>query len=195
MANDNNIQPMADDSQIVLYQPDDSIRLEVKLDQDTVWLTQAQMTELFRTTRNNITMHIRNIFKEKELDEKSVCKESLHTAADGKRYRTKIYNLDVIISVGYRVKSPIGTRFRQWANAVIKQYLLQGYSVNRHLIALQENIDKRMTHIEMSRLSSNSSLISLFGLRPLLQRWSSSKVISILQELLWRTLFVLPIIE
>ena len=78
MANDNNIQPMADDSQIVLYQPDDSIRLEVKLEQDTVWLTQAQMTELFRTTRNNITMHIRNIFKEKELDEKSVCKESLH---------------------------------------------------------------------------------------------------------------------
>ena len=148
MANDNNIQPMADDSQIVLYQPDDSIRLEVKLEQDTVWLTQAQMTELFRTTRNNITMHIRNIFKEKELGEKSVCKESLHTAADGKRYRTKIYNLDVIISVGYRVKSPIGTRFRQWANAVIKQYLLQGYSVNRHLIALQENIDKRMTHIE-----------------------------------------------
>ena len=148
MANDNNIQPVADDSQIVLYQPDDSIRLEVKLDQDTVWLTQAQMTELFRTTRNNITMHIRNIFKEKELDEKSVCKESLHTAADGKRYRTKIYNLDVIISVGYRVKSPIGTRFRQWANAVIKQYLLQGYSVNRHLIALQENMDKRMTHIE-----------------------------------------------
>ena len=148
MANDNNIQPMADDSQIVLYQPDESIRLEVKLDQDTVWLTQAQMTELFRTTRNNITMHIRNIFKEKELDEKSVCKESLHTATDGKRYRTKIYNLDVIISVGYRVKSPIGTRFRQWANAVIKQYLLQGYSVNRHLIALQENMDKRMTHIE-----------------------------------------------
>ena len=148
MANDNNIQPMADDSQIVLYQPDDSIRLEVKLEQDTVWLTQAQMTELFRTTRNNITMHIRNIFKEKELDEKSVCKDSLHTAADGKRYRTKIYNLDVIISVGYRVKSPIGTRFRQWANVVIKQYLLQGYSVNRHLIALQENMDKRMTHIE-----------------------------------------------
>ena len=146
--NDNNIQPVADDSQIVLYQPDDSIRLEVKLEQDTVWLTQAQMTELFRTTRNNITMHIRNIFKEKELDENSVCKESLHTAADGKRYRTKIYNLDVIISVGYRVKSPIGTRFRQWANAVIKQYLLQGYSVNRHLIALQENMDKRMTHIE-----------------------------------------------
>ena len=158
MANDNNIQPMADDSQIVLYQPDDSIRLEVKLEQDTVWLTQAQMTELFRTTRNNITMHIRNIFKEKELDEKSVCKESLHTAADGKRYRTKIYNLDVIISVGYRVKSPIGTRFRQWANAVIKQYLLQGYSVNRHLIALQENMDKRMTRIEDTQAKQQQQL-------------------------------------
>ena len=148
MANDNNIQPMADDSQIVLYQPDESIRLEVKLEQDTVWLTQAQMTELFRTTRNNITMHIRNIFKEKELDERSVCKESLHTAADGKRYRTKIYNLDVIISVGYRVKSVQGTKFRIWATSVLRQYLLQGYSVNRHLIALQENMDKRMTHIE-----------------------------------------------
>ena len=159
MANDNNkIQATTDDSQIVLYQPDDSIRLEVKLDQDTVWLTQAQMTELFRTTRNNITMHIRNIFKEKELDEKSVCKESLHTAADGKRYRTKIYNLDVIISVGYRVKSPIGTRFRQWANAVIKQYLLQGYSVNRHLIALQENMDKRMTHIEDTQAKQQQQL-------------------------------------
>ena len=158
MANDNNMQPVTDDSQIVLYQPDDSIRLEVKLDQDTVWLTQAQMTELFRTTRNNITMHIRNIFKEKELDEKSVCKESLHTAADGKRYRTKIYNLDVIISVGYRVKSPIGTRFRQWANAVIKQYLLQGYSVNRHLIALQENMDKRMTHIEDTQAKQQQQL-------------------------------------
>ena len=86
MANDNNkILATTDDSQIVLYQPDGSIRLEVKLDQDTVWLTQAQMTELFRTTRNNITMHIRNIFKEKELDEISVCKESLHTAADGKQ--------------------------------------------------------------------------------------------------------------
>ena len=158
MANDNNMQPVTDDSQIVLYQPDDSIRLEVKLDQDTVWLTQAQMTELFRTTRNNITMHIRNIFKEKELDEKSVCKETLHTAADGKRYRTKIYNLDVIISVGYRVKSPIGTRFRQWANAVIKQYLLQGYSVNRHLIALQENMDKRMTHIEDTQAKQQQQL-------------------------------------
>ena len=109
------------ESQIVLYQPDDTISLEVKLEEDTVWLTQAQMTELFRTTRNNITMHIRNIFSEGELEEDSVCKEFLRTAADGKKYRTKFYNLDVIISVGYRVKNPIGTRFRQWANKVLKE--------------------------------------------------------------------------
>lgn len=149
MANNiNYIHPLENEPQIVLYQPDESIRLEVKVEGETVWLTQAQMTELFRTTRNNITMHIRNIFREGELEEKSVCKESLRTAGDGKKYRTKSYNLDVIISVGYRVKNPIGTRFRQWANVVIKQYLLQGYSVNRHLIALQESMDKRMTHIE-----------------------------------------------
>ena len=149
MANNiNYIHPLENEPQIVLYQPDESIRLEVKVEGETVWLTQAQMTELFRTTRNNITMHIRNIFREGELEENSVCKESLRTAGDGKKYRTKSYNLDVIISVGYRVKNPIGTRFRQWANVVIKQYLLQGYSVNRHLIALQESMDKRMTHIE-----------------------------------------------
>ncbi len=145
-------------SQIVLYQPDESIRLEVKLDGETVWLTQAQMVELFRTTRNNITMHIRNVFKEGELEENAVCKESLRTAADGKNYKTRYYNLDVIISVGYRVKSPVGTRFRQWANTVIKQHLLQGYSVNRHLIALQEHMDKRMTNIEDTQAKQQQQL-------------------------------------
>ncbi len=159
MKNDNtNMHTIGEDSQIVLYQPDESIRLEVKLEQETVWLTQAQMTELFRTTRNNITIHIRNIFNESELEEVSVCKESLRTAADGKKYKTKYYNLDVIISVGYRVKSPVGTRFRQWANAVIKQYLIQGYSVNRHLIALQENMDKRMTRIEDTQSKQQQQL-------------------------------------
>ena len=90
------------------------------VENDTVWLTQAQMSELFQTTRNNITLHTRNIFKEGELEEGSVCKESLLTAADGKRYMTKLYNLDVIISVGYRVKSVRGTQFRQWANKVLE---------------------------------------------------------------------------
>ena len=94
--------PAEEKGEIVLYQPDDSVRLEVRLQDDTVWLTQQQMAELFNTTRNNITLHIGNIFKEGELDVNSVRKESLLTALDGKKYRTKFYNLDVIISVGYR---------------------------------------------------------------------------------------------
>ena len=124
--------------EIVLYQPNDNIRLEVRLQDETVWLTQQQMAELFNTTRNNITLHIGNIFKEGELEVNSVRKESLLTAADGKKYRTKFYNLDVIISVGYRVKSPVGTRFRQWALAVLKDYLLRGYAVHQQVMALQQ---------------------------------------------------------
>lgn len=102
MTNDqnNNARPTTGDSRIVLYQPDETLTLEVRLERETVWLTQAQMTELFHTTRNNVTIHIGNIFKEGELDESSVCKDSLRTASDGKKYRTKYYNLDVIISVG-----------------------------------------------------------------------------------------------
>ena len=110
--------------EIVLYQPSESVRLEVRLQDETVWLTQQQMAELFSTTKQNVSLHINNIFREGELEMLSVVKESLTTAADGKKYKTKFYNLDVIISVGYRVKSPIGTRFRQWANAVLKDYLL-----------------------------------------------------------------------
>ena len=124
--------------EIVLYQPNDNIRLEVRLQDETMWLTQQQMAELFNTTRNNITLHIGNIFKEGELEVNSVRKESLLTAADGKKYRTKFYNLDVIISVGYRVKSQVGTRFRQWALAVLKDYLLRGYAVHQQVMALQQ---------------------------------------------------------
>ena len=101
----------------MLYQSNENIRLEVRLQDETVWLTQQQMAELFNTTRNNITLHISNIFKEGELDVNSVRKESLLTALDGKKYRTKFYNLDVIIPVGYRVKSKVGTRFRQLPHA------------------------------------------------------------------------------
>ena len=146
--------PMEEKGEIVLYQPDDSVRLEVRLQDETVWLTQQQMAELFNTTRNNITLHIGNIFKEGELDVNSVRKESLLTALDGKKYRTKFYNLDVIISVGYRVKSKVGTRFRQWALAVLKDYLLRGYAIHQQALALQQinlRIDAqndRLTRIE-----------------------------------------------
>ena len=123
-----------------MYQPDSEVKLEVRLEDETVWLTQAQMAMLFQTTRNNITLHIGNIFKEKELERLSVCKDSLLTASDSKRYRTILYNLDVIISVGYRVKSIRGTQFRQWANKVLKEYLLKGYSVNQRLTQLEKRV-------------------------------------------------------
>ena len=129
-----------DNGEIILYQPDSSIRLEVQMHEETVWLTQAQMAVLFETTRNNITSHINNIFK----DEASVCKVFLLTAADGKKYRTKLYNLDVIISVGYRVKSKRGTQFRIWANSILKEYLLRGYSFNQRIHHIEQRIDRHL---------------------------------------------------
>ncbi len=137
MENNQNIS-IEEKGEIVLYQPDDNVRLEVRLQDDTVWLTQLQMAELFKSTKQNISLHVNNIFREGELAKNSVVKECLTTASDGKNYRTKYYNLDVIISVGYRVKSSVGTRFRQWANAVLKDYLLRGYAVHQQVMALQQ---------------------------------------------------------
>ena len=161
MANDNNIQPVADDSQIVLYQPNESVKLEVKVDagHETVWLTQQQIADLFGTKRPAITKHLSNIYASGELDKNSTCSILEHMGNDGKqRYATTYYNLDVIISVGYRVNSINATAFRRWATNVLRQYLLQGYSVNRHLIALQENMDKRMTHIEDVQVKQQQQL-------------------------------------
>lgn len=116
---------------IIFYTTDDGqIKIEVRLEDENVWLTQNAMAELFDTTKQNISLHIKNIFTEKELDENSVVKENLTTASDGKKYKTKFYNLDLIISVGYRVKSIRGTQFRIWANKLIKEYLIKGYNLN-----------------------------------------------------------------
>lgn len=152
---------MENQGEIILYQPDSEVKLEVRLEEETVWLTQAQMAELFQTTRNNVTLHIRNIFKEGELVENSVCKESLRTAADGKKYRTNFYNLDVIISVGYRVKSVRGTQFRQWANKVLKEYLLKGYSVNQRLSNLEHRVESKFIEHEQ-RLDRIDGKIDFF---------------------------------
>ena len=123
-------------NEIVLFETEDkAVTLSVPVEQETVWLTQAQMTELFNTSKQNVSLHINNCFKEGELDKDSVVKDFLTTAADGKNYKTKYYNLDVIISVGYRVKSKRGVEFRKWANSVLKQYILQGYAVNNNRIA------------------------------------------------------------
>jgi len=143
-------------AEVLIYQPDSAASMiEVKLEDETVWLTQAQMAELFQTTRNNITLHIGNVFKEKELEQISVSKDSLLTAEDGKKYKTKFYNLDVIISVGYRVKSQRGTQFRIWANQVLKDFLLNGYVLN-HRIEKIEN--KLLEHDQKFDLLINTHL-------------------------------------
>lgn len=139
---------MENQGEIILYQPDSEVKLEVRLEEETVWLTQTQMAELFQTSKQNVSLHTNNIFKEKELDVDSVVKESLTTAADGKKYRVKYYNLDVIISVGYRVKSIRGTQFRQWANRVLKEYLLKGYSINRRLTELEHTVAEHTKKID-----------------------------------------------
>ena len=139
---------MENRGEIILYQPEEAVRLEVRLEDETVWLTQAQMAELFQTSKQNVSLHMNNIFKEKELSPNSVVKDSLTTATDGKKYRVKYYNLDVIISVGYRVKSIRGTQFRQWANKVLKDYLLKGYSVNRRLTELEHTVAEHSRKID-----------------------------------------------
>jgi hypothetical protein len=115
---------------IVIYEHD-TARVEVRLGKDTVWLRQEQMAELFGRERSVITKHIRNVFAEGELERDAVCANFAHTAADGKTYQVEHYNLDVIISVGYRVKSLQGTRFRQWATRVLREHLTQGFSLDR----------------------------------------------------------------
>jgi hypothetical protein len=118
-------------SEIILYQTEDNqTRVQVRLDGQTAWLTQAQMAELFQRERSVITKHIRNIFEEGELVEKSVCANYAQTAADGKTYQTVYYNLDVIIAVGYRVKSARGTQFRIWATQRLKEYLVKGFTMD-----------------------------------------------------------------
>ncbi len=143
--NENALTRSQSENEIILYQPDETLRLDVRVENETVWLTQAQMMNLFQTSKQNISLHTGNIFKEGELEENSVVKYSLTTASDGKRYRIKLYNLDVIISVGYRVKSKRGIQFRQWANKVLKEYLLRGYSVNQRLMQLEDRIDRRLS--------------------------------------------------
>ena len=127
---DNEIENQ-DDNKILIYTSDDGqVKIEVRLEDENVWLTQNAMAKLFNTTKQNISLHIKNIFEENELNETSVVKENLTTASDGKKYKTKFYNLDLIISVGYRVKSIRGTQFRIWANKLIKEYLIKGYNLN-----------------------------------------------------------------
>ena len=133
---------------IVIYEsPEGESKIEVKTDHETVWLNQEQMALLFNKDRKTITEHIGNIFKEKELSKSLVCRKFQHTAADGKKYQVNFYDLDVIISVGYRVKSIQGTKFRIWANKVLKSYLIKGYAVNEEML-----ITERKKFTELRRM-------------------------------------------
>ena len=161
MANDSNNIQITDESQIVLYQLNERISLQVKIDasHDTVWLTQLQIADLFGTKRPAITKHLRNIFNSGELDQNSVSSILEHTAADGKTYKTQFYNLDAIISVGYRVSSINATAFRRWATRVLKNYLLKGYSVNQQLLAMQRQFDSRLEEhsLRMTRIEDKQA--------------------------------------
>ena len=141
-------------NEIILYHPDDQpdFHLEVRVEDDTVWLTQGQMVELFDSTKQNISLHIKNIFQEEELEEKSTVKEYLTVQTEGSRkVKRKVlcYNLDVIISVGYRVKSKRGTQFRIWANSVLKAYLLKGYAINSRVDQLEKKIAQHDEQLEL----------------------------------------------
>lgn len=142
---------MEQKNEIVLFETEDkSVVLPVAVENETVWLSQAQMMVLFGTSKQNVSLHIRNCFKEGELEENAVVKEYLTTALDGKKYKTKYYNLDVIISVGYRVKSQRGVEFRKWANSVLKQYIVKGYAVNNNRMHQLGEVIRIMKRIEGS---------------------------------------------
>ena len=135
--------------EIILYQPDEAVRLEVRLEDETVWLTQEQIADLFGTKRPAITKHLNNIYKSGELDIDSTCSILEHMGNDGKqRYTTKYYNLDAILSIGYRVNSKNATLFRKWANSVLKDYLLKGYSINKRLSELERTVAQHTEKID-----------------------------------------------
>ena len=135
--------------EIILYQPDEAVKLEVRLEDETVWLTQEQIADLFGTKRPAITKHLNNIYKSGELDVDSTCSILERMGNDGKqRYTTKYYNLDAILSIGYRVNSKNATLFRKWANSVLKDYLLKGYSINKRLSELERTVAQHTEKID-----------------------------------------------
>ncbi len=141
----------ASENQIIVYQPNETVRLDVRLENETVWLTQARLGVLFGVDRTVVNRHIHNIYKTGELEESATCAKIAQVQNEGGRSITRIvpfYNLDMIIAVGYRVNSLQATRFRQWATRVLKEYLLRGYSVNARLSQLEDKVDRRLARHE-----------------------------------------------
>ena len=138
-------KPLAQNGEIILYQPDNSIRLEVRMEEETVWLTQAQMAVLFGCSQDNIGLHLKNIYSEREIEQDATTEEISVVRYEGNRKvsrRIMHYNLDAILSVGYRVSSKNATKFRQWANSVLKEYLLRGHAVNQRIERLEQRVNK-----------------------------------------------------
>lgn len=134
---------LMEQGEIILYQPDEAIKLEVRMEDETVWLTQAQIVELFQSSKANISEHIKNIYEQEELEESSTVRDFRTVRQEGRRQVVRnltYYNLDAIISIGFRVNSKRGIQFRQWANKVLKEYLLKGYSINRRLSELEKTV-------------------------------------------------------
>ena len=137
--------------EIILHQPDEAVKLEVRLEDETVWLTQAQLVELFQSSKANISEHIKNIYEQGELEENSTVRDFRTVRQEGKRQVVRnisYYNLDAIISIGFRVNSKRGILFRQWANKVLKDYLLKGYSINRRLSELEQTVSEHSKKID-----------------------------------------------
>ena len=152
----------ANENQIVVYQPNETVRLDVRLENETVWLTQEQIANLFGTKRPAITKHLANIYKSGELEREGTCSILEHMGNDGKQsYRTMFYNLDAILSVGYRVNSRNATLFRRWATQVLKTYLLKGYAVNARLSQLEDKVDRRLAKHD-DRLATLEQKVDFF---------------------------------
>ena len=140
---------MENRGEVILYQPDNEVKLEVRLEDETVWLTQEQIAILFGIKRPAITKHLNNIYNSGELDPESICSILEHMGNDGKqKYVTKFYNLDAILSVGYRENSRNTALFRRWANSVLKEYLMKGYSVNQRLNQLEQRVSRTEDKID-----------------------------------------------
>jgi death-on-curing family protein len=148
--------------EIVIYQtPDKKVKIDVSLDNETIWLTQAQMALLFSTTKQNISLHLKKIFKEGELRENSVVKQYLTTASDKKKYQTQFYDLDAIISVGYRINSVRGTQFRIWATDTLRQYLLKGYVVHeKRLLEAESKFKELQNAVDFLKQKSEHELVA-----------------------------------
>ena len=142
---------MEQQGEIILYQPDESVRMEVRIEDETVWLTQAQIVELFQSSKANISEHIKNIYKSEELIQSSTVRNFRTVRQEGNRQITRnleYYNLDVIISVGYRVNTKRGIQFRQWANKILKEHILRGYSISQRLETLEKTVASHSEKID-----------------------------------------------